>query len=122
MKTFIGTVITLIIIIGVVVANSIFISEFADEMIRSAEEMAELPSDKALESALDLQRKLSDNKFFLLLSVNHNEVENIDLKITEILSRARSEDEANYSFAVEALITELEELKKSEQFCLDAII
>lgn len=122
MKTFIGSVITLVIITGLVAANSMYISRFTDDMMTIAEGMPKEISESSLESALELQKKLDDNEFILLLTVNHNEIEVIDLKITEIISRIETGDKENYSFAIEALVTELEELKESEKLSLDAII
>ena len=122
MKTFIGTVITLIIITALVITNSMYISRLSDEMITIAKGMPEETTDSSLKSALELQKKLDDSEFILLLTVNHNEIEMIDLRITEIISRIENGDKENYSFAVKALITELEELRKSEKLSWDAIV
>ncbi len=122
MKTFVCTLAALIIITGGVVLNSLYISDFTDEMTSIAESLPDEPSDKSASLACELRKKLEENENILLMTVNHNEIELIDLRITEIITRCETGDRENYSFAVKAFLTEIEELKKSEAVSWESII
>ncbi|MBR6917807.1 MAG: hypothetical protein IKN38_06440 [Clostridia bacterium] len=123
MKTFVGALITFIVLLALVIANGIFISAIAEsilsEVATASNEDAGIEERAA--AVKRIEEELSENAFLLSLSVGHDETATLFSYIAEAKYNL-GEDEASCFAALEKLERELKRLTTAECFCADGII
>ena len=121
MKGFIASVITLCLLSGIVIWNSIWIRNKTGELLDIVHEIPDTP-----ENAGDMCEKLSEKwdgcRKLMVMSVSHTEVELIDAGITSLLVYANKSSETDFAAALAALEEELEYLRLSESLTFDGIL
>lgn len=123
MKTFIGALVTLALLAGLVVGNTVYIQNKADALLAAG---GALPEEAGGEGFDDAFREIGDIwdgcRDVICLSVSHAEAEMIDEALTELLSRQRAGDGAGYVSARAKLLDEIRELKRTESFSIEGIL
>lgn len=118
MKAFISGIITIVILIGAVVANTVFLTKKTEKII---EDIISLPDNV---EAADLS-KLSDDwesiRSFISLTVHRENVDDIDDTIELLKLSKATDNEQAYLIHKTKLLCTAKRLKKTESFSLSRI-
>ncbi len=122
MKTFVCSLLTVMVITVLVFANGSYFSGLSDKLTGFANEAAGADSDPDERAVWveKIEECLEDNSFLLSLSVGHDETASLFSYLSEAKHAAYGED-GQFLAAIDKLTRNIERLKKTECFCLDGL-
>lgn len=119
MKTFIGSLITLAVLIICVTLNCLYIESCAGELTEILEDMPETAEEADISP---LREKWDGCKKIIGLTVSHRETDEIDDTISQIESYIESRNDSSYRASLTTLGCQIERLSQSEALSLDRIL
>lgn len=123
MKTFIGALVTLALLTGLVIGNTVYIQDKTADLIEACNKLPGAVGADGFDGAFGEINDIWDRcRDMICLSVSHAEAEMIDEALTELLSRQRAGDGAGYISARAKLLDEIRELRRTESFSIEGIL
>lgn len=118
MKTFIGSVITLAVLITCVALNCAYIENAANTLLSA---VANLPSDVCSSDIYALKDQWDIFKTQISFTVNHKETDEIDDTISQIEVHISEKNQSAYESAIVSLKCQLLRLAESEALSIERI-
>ena len=114
MKGFLATVGIFALVLGVIMANKMYLTTTSTALLRQAESLREeMPQDT---DRIDrLQSVWQQNKDIMQISVTHKRIDTVTDLIDALRAYAVSRDEVEYKKTAALLINALEEIKRFEE-------
>lgn len=123
MKTFIGALVTLAVLTGLVIGNTVYIQDKTADLLAACDGLPETADGDGFDDAFGKINGIWDGcRGVICLSVSHAEAEMIDEALTELDARRRAGDGAGYVSARAKLLDEIRELGRTESFSLEGIL
>lgn len=126
MKSFITSVVILVITVILVTVNNIFVTKYLDNVIDSLSGLPEgfdIISSTELESKTHLSLELFEKHLgFLSFSINTRDLRDMHGYLSELYAASTSTDEASYSTALFKAITFAKNLKAREAFSFSNVV
>lgn len=129
MKTFIGAILTLSLLCGVVIWNNVYIKKVTAELLAVCEKLPSHVSSgdeeekSTFEAAIkEMQNVWERSRFLICLSVNHEEADAIEEALGDAEIRYLTGDKGGYASARRMLEEKIRELRRSESLSLEGIL
>ncbi len=121
MKDKVIAVVILILILGAIVANAIYLDRSIANILENVEELA-LDKENSLEQAEGIYQGFKDRETYISITVNHEDLTSIEEAFSELIGHLRVGDIDGASVKKHRLIDSLEHLRRSCGVNIDAII
>lgn len=123
MKEKIFAFITIILIIVAVASNTIKMHKDIDEIYSAVENIdIEQPTNESRQEAHDAYDLFKKKEHFIGLTVNHDDLSNIEDCFAEMIGNLKTDDPDGATVAKNRLLNALSHLRRLSSFNIDAII
>ncbi len=120
MKLQISAIICALLLVVLVIANSILLSNNIESLLEDAEKIE--PSPKSLAEYEALRDDFMRRQRFMSLSVSHDDLTEIENILSELIGAARAEDEESLIIAKSRLEMSLTHLKRLSGINIDSVL